>query len=160
MDSSNFEIRRMREADAPLLAAAFADMNKTRAQYEAYWRENLAGTRVTLVATLNDAVVGYVNVIWEPDYPPFRSQGIPEIVDMNTATAYRRQGIATRMIAAAEALVRSAGKRVIGIGVGVTPDYASAQRLYPRLGYVPDGTGIHDDEWGGCMYSTKALDGV
>jgi hypothetical protein len=61
------------------------------------------------------------------------------------------------MILAAEELVRKAGRSAIGIGVGVTPDYAIAQNLYPKLGYASDGTGIHLDEWGGCMYSTKTL---
>ncbi len=36
-------------------------------------------------------------------------------------------------------------------------DYDIAQRLYPKLGYVSDGTGVHADEWGGCLYSTKNL---
>ena len=77
---------------------------------------------------------------------------------MNTVTALRRKGIGSRMIAAAEELVRSRGKRVIGIGVGVTPDYAIAQSLYPNRGYVPDGKGVHADERGACIYSTKELE--
>ena len=36
--------------------------------------------------------------------------------------------------------------RVIGIGVGLTPDYAAAQHLYPKLGYVPDGLGTHQTQ--------------
>lgn len=106
---------------------------------------------------LNGVVVGYANVIWEPDYEPFRRQGIPEIDDMNTVTSLRKNGIGTRMIAAAERVVREKGLPVIGIGVGVTPNYAIAQSLYPKLGYVPDGTGVHEDEWSGCRYSTKKL---
>ena len=43
------------------------------------------------------------------------------------------------------------------VGVGVTPDYAIAQRLYPKLGCVHDDTGINTDECGGCVYSTKQL---
>jgi len=76
---------------------------------------------------------------------------------MNTVTSLRKNGIGTRMIAAAEDIVRRSGRRAIGIGVGITPDYAIAQRLYPKLGYVPDGTGVHEDAWGGCSYSTKTL---
>ena len=74
---------------------------------------------------------------------------------MNTVAPLRKHGIGTRMVKVAEELVRHAGKRVIAIGVGVTPDYAIAQKLYPKLGYVSDGTGVHPDEWGGCMYFTK-----
>ena len=31
---------------------------------------------------------------------------------------------------------------VAGIGVGMSPDYGAAQRLYVRRGYVPDGRGL------------------
>jgi len=33
-----------------------------------------------------------------------------------------------------------------GIGVGLTPDYGPAQRLYARRGYVPDGRGLMVDD--------------
>ena len=32
---------------------------------------------------------------------------------------------------------------ISGIGVGMTPDYGAAQRLYILRGYVPDGRGLH-----------------
>lgn len=155
---SNIHIRKMTADDPAGLAVAFADMNKSQKQFERYWRENTARKRLTFVAEHDGCIVGYANVIWEPEYEPFRSNGIPEINDMNTATPLRRHGIGSKMIAAAEELVRSRGKTTIGIGVGVTPDYAIAQSLYPHLGYVSDGTGVHPDEWGGCIYSTKKLD--
>jgi GNAT superfamily N-acetyltransferase len=158
IDLQRLLIRPMQQDDPPAMATAFADMHKSQGQFERYWDENVQGTRVTLVAVLEEKVVGYTNVIWEPDYPPFRQRGIPEIHDMNTVTHLRKNGIGTRMIKAAEQRVRQAGKRVIGIGVGVTPDYAIAQALYPKLGYVSDGTGVHPDPWGGCMYSSKELD--
>ena len=157
IDLQALQIRRMQPDDPPRLAEAFADMNKTQAQYELYWSENVEGKRVTLVAWFHGSVVGYANVLWEPAYQPFRQAGIPEINDMNTATQLRKNGIGTRMIQAAETLIRETGRQVVGIGVGVTPDYGIAQRLYPRLGYILDGTGVHADKWGGCMYSTKNL---
>jgi GNAT superfamily N-acetyltransferase len=45
--------------------------------------------------------------------------------------AFRRRGIASQLLAAAEerAAERSA---VVGIGVGMTADYGAAQRLYVR----------------------------
>ena len=30
---------------------------------------------------------------------------------------------------------------IVGIGVGLYPDYGSAQRLYIKRGYIPDGRG-------------------
>ncbi len=157
IDLRALQIRSMQADDPARLAAAFADMNKTRAQYEHYWQENVEGSRVTLIALLAGSVVGYTNVIWKSDYEPFRQRGIPEIHDMNTVTSLRRSGIGTRMLKAAERLVQQTGRCVIGIGVGVTRDYAIAQRLYPKQGYVPDGTGVHPNAWGGCMYAVKQL---
>lgn len=151
-------IRRMQKEDPRLLAKAFADMNKTRKQYEQYWRENEEGKRVTLIALFDGIVVGYTNVIWEPEYEAFRQNAIPEINDMNTVSNLRRNGIGTRMILAAEDVIRERGRPVAGIGVGVTSDYSIARSLYPKLGYVSDGTGTHSDRWGGCMYSTKLLE--
>ena len=157
IDLESLQIRRMQDNDPDALASAFADMNKSRAQFERYWQENIDGKRVTLVALLDGRVVGYTNVIWESDYESFRQQGIPEVNDMNTVTHLRRNGIGTLMLKAAEELVRQTGRRVIGIGAGVTPDYSIAQKLYPKLGYVSDGTGVHPDRWGGCMYSIKLI---
>lgn len=158
VDASMIAVRRMTAHDPAALARAFAHVGKTLAQFEAYWRENVGGLRATLVAERGNDIVGYTNVIWRSKYAPFREARIPEISDMNVIVSLRRRGIGTRMITAAENLAHQRGSRVIGIGVGVTPDYAIAQRLYPRLGYVPDGTGIHRDEWGGCIYLTKRLD--
>ena len=157
IDVSDVHVRRMKADDPPALAAAFAHMNKTQEQYARYWQENVDGKRVTLLAELEGQIVGYTNLIWEPVYESFRVQSIPEINDMNVVAPLRRNGIGTKMIEAAEGVARSEGKTTVGIGVGVTPDYAIARRLYPKLGYVYDGTGIHDDQWGGCIYSTKLL---
>jgi hypothetical protein len=32
---------------------------------------------------------------------------------------------------------------IAGIGVGMTPDYGAAQRLYVLRGYIPNGLGLH-----------------
>ena len=56
IDTRTLQIRPIHESDVPLLAAAFADMNKTREQYERYWQENVEGKRTTLVALLYGSV--------------------------------------------------------------------------------------------------------
>jgi hypothetical protein len=50
---------------------------------------------------------------------------------------------------------------VVGLGVGLYPDYGTAQRMYVRRGYLPDGRGViyynvryHPASWCG---STTAL---
>jgi len=35
---------------------------------------------------------------------------------------------------------------IVGIGVGLYADYGTAQRMYARRGYVPDGHGLFSQE--------------
>lgn len=136
-------LRALRAEDAEPIAAAFAAQGwrKPAAQYVAYMRQQEAGDRDVLVAEVNGAFAGYVTIVWESDYLPFRAEGIPEIVDLNVLIKYRRQGIATALLDKAE---RRIGKRsrIAGIGVGMTGDYGAAQILYVRRGYRPDGRGL------------------
>jgi GNAT superfamily N-acetyltransferase len=78
--------------------------------------------------------------VWHPDYAPLRENGIPEIQDLNVLPPFRRRGIGSRLLDAAEEIVASRSAEV-GIGFGLYADYGAAQRLYVRRGYVPDGRG-------------------
>ena len=153
----NFVIRKMRETDVDTLAHAFAHWNKRREQYERYWQEHEEGKRVTLLAVSGTHVVGYTNIMWQPDYEPFRVAGIPEISDMNVLAAFQKQGIGTALIAEAEHIALQHGHHLLGIGFGLTANYGAAQRLYPKLGYIPDGRGAHPTPWGDVLYLTKQL---
>jgi GNAT superfamily N-acetyltransferase len=137
------EVRPLRASDPAVIAAAFEAIgwSKLAAQYERYLEEQRAGHRHVFVAWVGDAFAGYVTLNWHPEYPPFRAETIPEIQDFNVLPAFRRRGIGSALLDAAEAL---AAERVgvVGIGVGLDPDYGPAQRLYVRRGYVPDGRGI------------------
>ena len=55
---------------------------------------------------------------------------------------FRRQGIGTALIDKAESEIAKVSD-IAGIGVGMTPDYGAAQRMYVLRGYVPDGRGLH-----------------
>ncbi|HYN89988.1 MAG TPA: GNAT family N-acetyltransferase [Ardenticatenaceae bacterium] len=140
------EIRPLQEQDVRPIAAAFAALgwNKPESQYRRYLEEQAAGKREVLVALVAGAFAGYLTIVWESSYRPFREEGIPEIVDFNVLPHFRRRKIGTALMDAAEARVgmRSA---VAGIGVGLTPDYGPAQRLYVLRGYVPDGRGLTYD---------------
>jgi len=96
------------------------------------------GELVVLVAADGDALLGYVKVVWLSEYAPFREAGIPEIQDLNVVPAARGKGVATRLLDRAEALIGQSSP-VAGIAVGLHPGYGTAQRLYARRGYVPDG---------------------
>lgn len=136
-----FAIRVLRDGDPEVFSAAFTAIgwNKPVRQYEKYLADQLAGTRDVLVATVEDEFAGYVTVRWESPYEPFN--GIPEIQDFNVLPQFRRRGIGSGLMDAAEALVAERSD-VVGIGVGLYPDYGTAQRMYARRGYIPDGRGL------------------
>ena len=153
INSSSFGIHLLTAGDIPTIAAAFAALgwNKPPAQYEGYLAEQRRGEREVLVARQRDLFVGYVTVVWDSSYTPFRDEGIPEIVDFNVLPHFRRQGIGSLLLDEAERRI-VARSQVAGIGVGLDADYGSAQRLYVKRGYVPDGRGIvahgHRVTWG------------
>lgn len=136
-------IRTLTERDCVTISQAFSEQGwqKPIAQYRRYLQESIAGTRTVLVAERAGHFAGYITIVWVSDYPPFRSEHIPEIVDFNVLIRYRRQGIGSLLMDAAEQLIaqRSA---IAGIGVGVTADYGAAHILYIKRGYLPDGRGI------------------
>gem|GEM_PF-183547 len=134
------EIRRLAAPDVDAVAHAFASWPKPRSLYEGYLAEQEDDRRVVLVAWCEMGVCGYGTVVWQPDYPSFRENGIPEIQDLNVLPGFRRRGIGSALLDAAERLVASRSP-VVGIGVGLYADYGAAQRLYVRRGYLPDGRG-------------------
>lgn len=163
-------IRTLEERDIEPIVAAFHDLgwDKPRSQYEIYLSEQRVGARTVLVAFAGRDFAGYVTINWRPGYPLFRADGVPEIQDFNVLPRFRWRGIGTRLMDEAERKV-SESSSVVGIGVGVSPDYGAAQRLYVLRGYVPDGKGLmrhgHPVRRGDripvddalVLYSTKSL---
>jgi GNAT superfamily N-acetyltransferase len=142
-------IRLLQSSDIQPIAAAFAELgwDKPASQYEQYLSEQEAGQRVILVAFsgLQNLPIlefaGYVTLCWQSHYPPFREANIPEIVDFNVLPKFRRQGIGAALMNEAESRA-AAVSPVVGLGVGMTADYGSAQRMYAKRGYIPDGRGL------------------
>ena len=128
------------------LATGFEDWPKRRSTFERYAEEAAAGKRDVLVGRLDGALAGYLTVYWQPSYPAYAAAGIPEIRDFNVLAEFQRCGVGTALMDAAEARVAEAGRRVVGIGVGLYGGdgygYGSAQRMYVKRGYVPDGAGL------------------
>ena len=100
----------------------------------------------SLIATRGADVAGYVAIVWESNYEGFRSRGIPLLHQIMVAEPFRRRGVATRLMDAAEQLARDRGVAMLGITVGLFDEYGPAQRLYARRGYVPDGRGACRDQ--------------
>lgn len=136
-------IRLLEAQDIAQIATAFAMLgwDKPAAQYERYLAEQFSGERAIFVAFVDAVFAGYVTIVWLSGYPPFRADNIPEIVDFNVLPHYRRQGIGSRLMDEAEQAVAQRSPTV-GIGVGLYADYGTAQRMYVKRGYVPDGRGL------------------
>ncbi|MFC0527109.1 GNAT family N-acetyltransferase [Phytohabitans kaempferiae] len=104
-------------------------------------RGQQAGTRAAFVSWWDGGFAGYLTVRWTSDYAPFRAAGVPEIVDLNVLPQFRRRGIASTLMDAAEGLIATRSDTA-GIGVGLYADYAAAHLMYLRRGYLPDGRGV------------------
>ena len=141
-------IRQMMADDIDRIAHAFTKLGKERAQYKRYFNEQERGDRLVLVALYREEIVGYATVVWYSGYEPFLQEGTPEIVDLNVITEHQRRGIGTALIHTAEHIAVQHSMTIIGISVEQSPIYAKANRLYLKLGYIPDGRGItqHDNE--------------
>jgi ribosomal protein S18 acetylase RimI-like enzyme len=156
--SNHIIIREMQSTDPPVMAAAFRAQgwNKPESQYLQYLQEHLSGERIVLLAEVEQQpplleFSGYLTIVWESEYSPFRKDHIPEIVDFNVLIKYRRQGIGKALMDEAEKRI-ALRSPVAGIGVGLTPDYGPAHILYIKRGYIPDGRGLffnnHHLQWG------------
>ena len=99
------------------------------------------GLCTALVAEVDGQAAGYINVYWRPETGAFAGQGIPEIVDFAVLEKFRQRGVGTRLMDAAEACAAERCERVY-LGVGLHSGYGSAQRMYVKRGYIPDGSGV------------------
>jgi GNAT superfamily N-acetyltransferase len=103
--------------------------------------DHAAGGGASLVAVRDHAVIGIVTIRWRSNYAGFRDRDIPLVHQIAVAGPFRRLGVATLLMDAAEELARHRGAATLGITVGLFDEYGPAQRLYARRGYVPDGRG-------------------
>ena len=139
-------IRSLIRGDIVAIPEAFNAIgwNKPASLFEGYLKEQEAGERLVWVAHFKGEFAGYVTLKWRSGYPAFEAQNIPEIMDLNVLPSFRKMGIGSLLLDAAEkvALTKS---QIIGIGVGLYAGedggYGAAQRLYVKRGYIPDGKG-------------------
>lgn len=109
--------------------------------YQKRFEEMNDSIMVTLVAEFKDNVAGHINLIWNPADGAFAGMGIPEVFDFGVFEKYRRHGIGNIMMDVVEGLARGKSDKIC-LGVGVAHAYGSAQRMYVKRGYIPDGTGV------------------
>lgn len=141
--NNNITIRPMLETDAVALAAGFAAQGwgKPVEQFQRYFQEQQEGVRKIFVAERNGEVAGYTTLFETAAHGPWAGQPLPIIVDFNVLIKFQRQGIGNAIMDAAEAEAAKTAKAVT-LGVGLHSGYGSAQRMYVKRGYIPDGSGV------------------
>ena len=140
----NVTIRDIEMADIEALTAAeqaqgwhWATTEKTASRLPA--RD--AGECIVMVCEYEGQPAGYVSLYWNAPAGAFKNMNIPEIVDFNVLIKYRRKGLGHTMMNVCEQLAATKCDKIC-LGVGLYRDYGTAQRMYVKRGYVPDGSGV------------------
>ena len=163
-------IRTMTGADVKALADGeiAQGWGDTTEKHETRLRDQAAGRCIPLAAEYCGQAAGYLSVYRRVEHGPFAELGWPELVDFGVLEKFRGRGVGGKLMDAAE---RLAGEwsSTVGVGVGLHSGYGSAQRMYVKRGYVPDGSGVwfHDTvcpPYGDCrnddslvLYLSKTL---
>jgi len=165
-------IRDLQESDiAPLVAGEIAQgWHASDEKYKIRLRDQALGHAVALAAEYQGVPAGYINVYPHSVWGAFGRQGLPEIVDFSVLEKYRKKGIGSKLMDTAEKIA-SGYSDIVYLGVGLHAGYGSAQRMYAKRGYIPDGSGVwyqdkvcapyapceNDDEL--VLYLSKKLNG-
>ena len=86
-------------------------------------------------------VLGYATLIPNDENGPFANKKIPTLRDFNVLEKYQNKGIGTALLDKIEDTVKEYSKSIC-LGVGLHSGYGSAQRMYVKRGYIPDGSGV------------------
>ncbi|MEM6346387.1 MAG: GNAT family N-acetyltransferase [Bacteroidota bacterium] len=140
-------LRKITLEDCAPISQAFKAQgwNKPQKQYEHYHQLQESGIRDVIIADYQAEFAGYLTIMWESNYGPFKAAGIPEIVDFNVLKKFQRRGIGSALMDEAETRVKKRSP-ICGIGVGMLKSYGAAQILYVQRGYIPDGSGLYNDD--------------
>lgn len=104
-------------------------------------RDNVTGKAISIAADYDGVPAGYVSVYPYCMWGALGGKGYSEIVDFNVLEKFRRKGVGTALLDIAEKIAAEYSDTVY-LGVGLHSGYGSAQRLYAKRGYVPDGSGV------------------
>lgn len=143
-DDGTIRIRTLAQDDAEAIAAeerAQGWINAAADKYYMRLTDMREGRAVALAAEYRGEIAGYINVYPDSPWGAFGGKGLPEIVDFGVLEKFRRRGIGSKLMDAAEAIAKEYADTVY-LGVGMHSGYGSAQRMYVRRGYIPDGSGV------------------
>jgi ribosomal protein S18 acetylase RimI-like enzyme len=136
-------IRDMRQSDAQIITdeETAQGWNADVGKYESRLQHQSEGKAISLVAEYHGNVAGYINIYPDSEWGAFAGQGYPELVDFGVLEKYRRNGIGSKLMDIAEQIALEYAD-IVYLGVGMHAGYGSAQRMYVKRGYIPDGSGV------------------
>lgn len=136
-------IRDLEEKDAQAITDGeiAQGWNAAVEKYETRLQDQREGRAIALAAEYCGDIAGYVNVYPNSVWGAFANMGLPEIVDFGVLVKFRGRGIGSRLMDVAEEIAAHYAD-VVYLGVGLHSGYGSAQRMYIKRGYIPDGKGV------------------
>ena len=136
-------IRNMEETDGPVFVKELTAQgwHPDPTGYMSRLNDQSEEKCTALTAVYEGCPAGYVYVYLRADDGPFKEKGWPIIIDFNVLKKYQRKGIGNRLMDVAEQVAVQYADTVC-LGVGVCDSYGTAQRMYVRRGYIPDGSGV------------------
>lgn len=141
--SDSLIIRSMTQSDVEKLVEGFAEQNwhKPCELFEDYYVRQESKEQIVIVAEVYNQVAGYVTLLPSASTGPFAAENIPEIVDLNVLIKFQENGIGNKMMDVVERIAKVYSDNV-SLAVGLHYGYGSAQKMYIKRGYIPDGSGV------------------
>jgi len=144
--SANIDVRIMDYDDIPLICKADNDERESNIKYLRNQLENQKKQECSaLLALYNGEIAGYVFLYYKCRWGSLANCDLPCVIDLIVFDKYRKKGIATVLMDIAEKIAKKHNDKVY-LDVCLNSDYGSAQRLYVKRGYVPDGRGVYYEE--------------
>ncbi len=136
-------IRDLRQSDARIITdeEIAQGWNADVEKYEMRLKHQAEGKSISLAAEYEGNIAGYINVYPNSEWGAFANKGYPEIVDFGVFVKYRNNGIGSKLMDIAEQIAFTYSD-IVYLGVGLHSGYGSAQRMYVKRGYIPDGSGV------------------
>lgn len=138
-------IRRMQAGDIHNIVLAEDPSSQSGGDYfqkQLSWQND--GESSALLAFFDGQIAGYVFLFQKCRWGGLRNLGLPSIVDLFVFEKYRKNGVGTALLDAAEDVASKFSNKIY-LDVPVNSKYGAAQKLYIKRGYVPDGNGIYFD---------------
>jgi GNAT superfamily N-acetyltransferase len=85
-----------------------------------HFGDHAEGGGSTFLAFVQGELVGYITIRWQSEIPLFRRANIPRIHDLLIFSAFQRQGIASRLMDEAEALIATRASKA---GIWAAPHF-------------------------------------